>query len=114
MDREELVNNIIRRKLLKYSKQDFVDIDFIPLELSYEKWSNWDPTEYDTPCLIESIKYWSGAALPSGDKSNWTKLQKEIANECYKKELICYELLGVSMRSDLLRHGVKKFKKSIL
>ncbi len=108
MNTEKLVEEIIDRGIQKYEHEDY---EVVNGKMSWGEWNNWEPTEDDLPRIIESIKYWSGDALPRGDKKNWNKLQKEIANECYKKELICYELLGKSMRKSLTKNGLSKKPK---
>ncbi len=106
MDTESIAKSILDRRFLEYTKKEFDDYELEPRKMTYEEWENWEPTKEDTAGIIESIKYWSTVALPRGDKSTWNKLQREIANECMKKELMLYESLGKSMREDLFVKGL--------
>ncbi len=108
METDELVRQMIHRKLERYEHPDY---EIEHKVMTWDEWQSWEPTEDDTPSLVESIKYWSIDALPKGDKNKWNKLQREYAMECYKKELICYELLGRSMRKTLLKNGTSKKSK---
>ena len=99
MNTQTIVEKIIDIKFFQHAVKEFDDYELIPVELSFEEWNNYEPTEDDLPSIMESLKYWATAALPPGEAKNWNKLQCEIANECNKKELILYELLGKAMRS---------------
>lgn len=100
MKTNDIVEKIIDRKYNEYADKEFDDFYLVPVELSWEEWNSYEPTPDDIPSLVESIRYWATIALPKGDKNTWNKLQYEIANECYKKELILYEMLGKAMRKD--------------
>jgi hypothetical protein len=109
MNTDQLVDQILTRKLNNYEHEDF---EVEQKKMTWDEWNNWEPGDDDIPSLVESIKFWSIEALPKGNKSTWNKLQREIANECYKKELICYELLGKSMRKSLFTKGDGEVRKA--
>lgn len=109
MNTDQLVEQILTRKLANYEHEEF---EIEPKKMTWDEWNSWEPGDDDIPALVESIKFWSMEALPKGDERTWNKLQREIVNECRKKELICYELLGKSMRKSLFTKGDGDVRKT--
>ena len=101
MNTIDIAGKIIDKKYYEYAEKEFDEFYLVPNEMTFEEFNSYEPTEEDIPSIVESIRFWGTKCRPKGKEDTWNKLQREIANECYKIELMLYEMLGKAYREKI-------------